>query len=1093
MTTPNPQQTRLLTLLRELFQLDQPDLDFGLYRIMHAKSREIEQFLEHDLLDKIRERVGGNKEEKIAQAKTAYEREKQNAIEYGGNPDNSPKVQQALAEYKVVLESQDDDTELFDHLYKFLERYYEGGDFLSRRYYARETSEKAAPYAVPYDGSEVYLHWANKDQYYIKTTESFRQFSVDLAHVQAGDKQLFDDATPRKVHFTLVEAEEGAHNNVKAASDKDRYFILDADTPIQWQGDELTVRFHYRADPEKTGQAGTWREARNKLNNTAILAALEKQAQGNDAQATLAQRFYHALATEIPKGKDGTQTLLAKYLNRYTAKNSMDYFIHKNLGAFLKRELDFYIKNELFRLDDLGNADAPNPQQLDKLLKKALTLRDVAHKLIEFLAQTEEFQKKLWLKKKFVVDTQWLVTLDKVPADLYPQIEVNKAQWAEWEKLGFVATKAKRKELLKPESKLVLDTQFFDADFTAQLLASIPNLDEATDGLLVHSENFQALNLMQARYREQVKCIHIDPPYNTATSGFVYKNSYQHSSWLSMMRERIEMSISMLNSIGQFVCHIDENEYERLFLITENLNLFNAGTVIWDKRNPMTGGKGIALQHEYIIWRLKNNEAINLPNTMAISILNKAKELIRKYGAVTEVVKKNFSRWVNGNDLFSGGEKAYRYIDENGHVYQSVSLRAPEPRVDEKFHRPLIHPLSGKPCPVPPNGFSRTPDTLGAMMERGEILFGDDEITQPRQKVFLKADTTRQLTSIIQDAMKGKNYTSPMGLDFPYCHPVSLYEEIFSVSTQQSDVVLDYFAGSGTTGHAVINLNREDKGKRKYILVEMGDYFDTVLKPRIAKVIYSADWKDGKPTAPETGIPQLVKVIRLESYEDTINNLRMAEQSAQGKVIAANPALREKYFLHYLLDMETQSSPSLLSIAAFTDPTAYMLNIKKPGSDAQERRVVDLVESFNWLLGLRVSKLYVPQKFTAEFAQEVDAELPKDAQGRLALKGSLKAAAGGAWWFRAIQGIVKGTGASTREERVLVVWRKLTGNLEQDNLVLEAYLREELKFDVRKAGDAAPFDVVYVNGSHALPAMPLCEVRQLEDAFHRLMWDVQDV
>ena len=97
------------------------------------------------------------------------------------------------------------------------------------------------------------------------------------------------------------------------------------------------------------------------------------------------------------------------------------------------------------------------------------------------------------------------------------------------------------------------------------------------------------------------------------------------------------------------------------------------------------------------------------------------------------------------------------------------------------------------------------------------------------------------------------------------------------------------------------------------------------------------------------------------------------------------------------------------------------------------------------------------------------------------------------WWFRAVEGIVKGASASAREQRVLVVWRKFTGNLEQDNLVLEAYLREELKFDVRQSQDAVPFDVVYVNGSHALPAMPLCEVRQLEDAFHRLMWDVQDV
>jgi len=573
MTAPSPQQAKLQNLLRELFQLNQPDLDFGLYRIMHAKSVEIENFIEHDLLDKIREKVGGNKEEKITQAKAAYERERQNAIDYGGNPD-APKVQQALAEYKAAQESQDDDAELFDHLYKFFERYYEGGDFLSRRYYARETSEKAAPYAVPYDGSEVYLHWANKDQYYIKTTESFRQFSVDLSQANAGDKQLFDDATPRKVHFTLVEAEEGAHNNVKAASDKDRYFILDADAPIEWRGDELTVRFHYRADPDKAGQAGKWREARNAKNEQGILNALTQQAQGKDTQATLAQQFIRALAIEIPKGKDGTQTLLEKYLNQYTAKNSMDYFIHKNLGTFLKRELDFYIKNELFRLDDLGNVNAPNPQQLEKLLKKALTLRDVAHKLIAFLAQTEEFQKKLWLKKKFVVDTQWLATLDKVPVGLYSQIEANEAQWKEWEKLGFVAADAKRKELLKPESKLVLDTQFFDADFTAQLLEHISNttssLDEATDGVLVHSENFQALNLMQVGYCKKIDGIYIDPPYNTAGSEIVYKNGYKDSSWCSLIHDRLDSSRRLLKPNAPACITIDECEVSNLQMVIES-------------------------------------------------------------------------------------------------------------------------------------------------------------------------------------------------------------------------------------------------------------------------------------------------------------------------------------------------------------------------------------------------------------------------------------------------------------------------------------------------------------------------------------------
>ncbi len=263
MTQQSPQQQKLIELLRELFQLNQPDLDFGLYRIMHAKSAQIEKFLSEDLLATIQKSFAGGAAERAAQAKAAYERELQNAKDYGAaDPENSPKVKQALAAYHAALNSVGEDTEIYDHLYRFFERYYDSGDFLSRRYYARETSEKAAPYAVPYDGSEVYLHWANKDQYYIKSSEYFSQFTFDLAQAQDSNEKLWKETTSRKAHFKLVDAEEGEHNNVKASGDKDRNFIVDADQPLEWltnsDGEhELVVRFHYRADSERTGQAGS--------------------------------------------------------------------------------------------------------------------------------------------------------------------------------------------------------------------------------------------------------------------------------------------------------------------------------------------------------------------------------------------------------------------------------------------------------------------------------------------------------------------------------------------------------------------------------------------------------------------------------------------------------------------------------------------------------------------------------------------------------------------------------------------------------------------------------------------------------------------
>ena len=126
-----------------------------------------------------------------------------------------------------------------------------------------------------------------------------------------------------------------------------------------------------------------------------------------------------------------------------------------------------------------------------------------------------------------------------------------------------------------------------------------------------------------------------------------------------------------------------------------------------------------------------------------------------------------------------------------------------------------------------------------------------------------------------------------------YPKPSKLLTLLLASSRHSQGYWFDYFAGSGTTGHAVINLNREDNGNRKYILVDIGDYFDTVMKPRITIVIYSKGWKDGNPTARTTGVSHCFKTIRLESYEDTLNNLRLAQNPQRNKAVPANAELKE--------------------------------------------------------------------------------------------------------------------------------------------------------------------------------------------------------
>lgn len=239
MPTTEQLRSKLIHKLKELFQLNQPDLDFGFYRIMHAKAEQVSSFIEDDLLQVIQDTFGQADETKKEKLKQELDNAIQTAIDFGApDPEATPKVMEARARYEAIKDSASSEAEIYDHLYRFFERYWDDGDFISRRYYTRETPGKAAPFAVPYNGEEVKLHWANADQYYIKTTEYFSNFSVNLSEalkkLKDGKKNdieeldFADSTIPEglKVHFSIVDATEGDHANVKASDATKRYFII---------------------------------------------------------------------------------------------------------------------------------------------------------------------------------------------------------------------------------------------------------------------------------------------------------------------------------------------------------------------------------------------------------------------------------------------------------------------------------------------------------------------------------------------------------------------------------------------------------------------------------------------------------------------------------------------------------------------------------------------------------------------------------------------------------------------------------------------------------------------------------------------------
>jgi adenine-specific DNA-methyltransferase len=274
-------------------------------------------------------------------------------------------------------------------------------------------------------------------------------------------------------------------------------------------------------------------------------------------------------------------------------------------------------------------------------------------------------------------------------------------------------------------------------------------------------------------------------------------------------------------------------------------------------------------------------------------------------------------------------------------------------------------------------------------------------------------------------------------------------------ATRTDSTVLDCFGGSGSTAHAVVTANRLDGGKRRYVTVEQGDYFNTIIKPRMQKVAYSSDWRLGKPTSPETGISHAFKVLKIESYEDTLNNLQLQRTEAQGNLLDgfADEA-REDYLMRYMLDVEAKGS--LLSVADFKKPFDYKLKVSVDSAGAWEERKVDLVETFNYLIGLTV--------------RQIDIQLK---QGFVTVEGWLPSG-----------------------ERTLILWRDC------EKIGYGELTRLCDKLAINPAD--SQFDVVYINGDHNIPSVvettedesslvKKLMLRQIEPAFLDAMFNVDDV
>ena len=381
---------------------------------------------------------------------------------------------------------------------------------------------------------------------------------------------------------------------------------------------------------------------------------------------------------------------------------------------------------------------------------------------------------------------------------------------------------------------------------------------DTTQNLFIEGDNLDALKLLQETYLGKVKLIYIDPPYNTGNQ-FIYNDKFvesaaayfersnqvdeernrmvanteatgkRHSNWLSLMSSRLRLAKNLLSNDGVIFISIDTTEEANLRKLCDEVFGYenHVGTVVW-KNVTDNNPTNVATEHECIQVYARTKESLE---KVWKSKLSDVKEVLVRIGdqlnrvhSDIEGLRASYARWFRENKVFLGPLDRYKYIDAGGVYTGSQSVHNPG---KEGYRYDVIHPLTKKPCKEPLMGYRFPKSTMDELLANGEILFGDDENKIIELKVYAK-DYEDKLSSVFElDGRLGpydlKELFPEMKKVFTNPKPVALIEHLVSFAMGRTDIALDFFAGSGTTAHAVIALNAKDQGYRRFVLVQLDE------------------------------------------------------------------------------------------------------------------------------------------------------------------------------------------------------------------------------------------------------------------------------
>ncbi|EGN8977583.1 site-specific DNA-methyltransferase, partial [Campylobacter jejuni] len=523
---------------------------------------------------------------------------------------------------------------------------------------------------------------------------------------------------------------------------------------------------------------------------------------------------------------------LKKLFKTYKKQNEVDFFIHKNAKEFLKEQFDLW----LFSYVNDSITDWTK-EKIDEIND----LKQIAFAIIDMIADFENELKAIWLKPKFAKNAHYVFSLDTIKShsnnadeilnSIYKDINFNE-QIAEWKELNFINDEFDIKAINDEKYKfLPLDTKYLSEENYYKLLQSFENLDEILNGELVKADNFQALNSLMPKYQGKIDLIYIDPPYNTGNDGFVYTDKFNHSSWLAMMKNRLDLAKEFLKNSGSIFISIDDNEQARLKILCDEVfgeENFVAN-VIWRKRAG--GGNDsnhIAVEQEYINIYAKNIEHL------------------KTYG----IARTNISQYKK---------------DEKGY-YLEKPLNDTSLQDSPGLHYDIKLP-SGKILKGSEHQWKVSENTFYSRLERDEIIFKNND--KVYYKHYIDIASNLKPSSIWYDFVLNADATNEIKLNFENKifdtpKPEKLLKRICDIGSNQNSLVLDFFVGSGTT------IATAHKLKRKWLGVEMGEHFYKVIIPRMKKVLNGFVCGISKEVEFKGG--GAFRYYELESYEESLEN-----------------------------------------------------------------------------------------------------------------------------------------------------------------------------------------------------------------------------